>query len=97
MKIRHGFVSNSSSTSFTIYGVIITDADEDKIDGYDKIFHGDPNSYDSHTYLGVELTSMNMDETKKEFFDRVSKELSEELGRDVTNECQIYSESYYDG
>jgi hypothetical protein len=36
MKMRTGFVSNSSSTSFTIYGVSLSEKDIE--DGYKKLF-----------------------------------------------------------
>ncbi len=64
MKIRHGFVSNSSSTSFTVYGIRLDSEDEFKkltgIDLYefvsnsdlDDVF-GDPDAWDRYIYVGL--------------------------------------------
>jgi len=37
MKIRNGFVSNSSSSSFVVYGVKITDDEETKINNFEGL------------------------------------------------------------
>lgn len=101
MKIRLGFVSNSSSTSFTIYGIVLTEAEKNNLDimddaPYDLYHYGDPNG-DSMLYLGEDIDTMEMDETKKQWQEKVAKKLSEILGRDVSKECATHSESYYDG
>jgi len=64
MKIRHGFVSNSSSTSFTLYGAWLESEDE-FLELTGKDLHefekeselswefGDPNGYERLEYIGL--------------------------------------------
>ncbi len=67
MKIRNGFVSNSSSTSFTVYGVKLENESEFKdltnIDLYDFLrdsdlddLIGDPNEWNPSIYVGLVLS-----------------------------------------
>ncbi len=67
MKKRLGFVSNSSSTSFTVYGVKLENESEFKdltgIGLYDFVrdsdlddFFGDPNEWNPSTYVGLVLS-----------------------------------------
>ena len=67
MKIRIGYVSNSSSSSFTVYGARISDED-----GFEELtgmtvyayaeanklreVYGDPNAWDRYCYLGLVLS-----------------------------------------
>jgi len=67
MNIRLGFVSNSSSSSFTVYGACISDEDGfEELTGmtvYDyankhklRKVYGDPNAWDRYVYLGLVLS-----------------------------------------
>lgn len=99
MKIRRGFVSNSSTTSFCIYGAR-TKVDEDNYEGdlwketqelginYE---YGQCDDY----YLGAAWRSIKDDETGAEFKERV-KAAVKQIDPDVT-EFDTYEEAYRDG
>ena len=107
MKIRTGFVSNSSSSSFLIAGVlfkkenltgeIANDFDvQENIDKFEQSsldwnFDFDANKFledvfrpleinfsqeDHEFYIGIPLSSMEDNETKSEFFNRVKNALN---------------------
>ena len=66
MKIRQGFVSNSSSTSFCIYGVCLEDSkvDYEEIEGLAdaaevELYRGD----DDFKYLGLAWSTIKDDQT----------------------------------
>lgn len=124
MKIRNGFVSNSSSSSFCIYGTCV-DMDEllekvkstsilseeelervdeliendesyevvemleEKVDGL--VFHSDYEN--DQYYIGRNWSSVEDDETGKEFKNNVKEELEKLLGPDV--ELETYDEEIY--
>ena len=105
MRIRRGFISNSSSTSFTIYGAIINnELYEDLEDRYYKeimpekfldLHYGDPNG-EATKYLGASFDTMSMDETKSQWMNRVEDKIKE-LCPDANLEFGFYAESYYNG
>ena len=79
MKIRSGFVSNSSSSSFCLFGVFLG---EDKYGEAHELAKDSPlrvecgiNEYDDSTYVGLWPEDMNEDETLKEFRGRIRKYL----------------------
>jgi hypothetical protein len=104
MKIRQGFVSNSSTTSFCIYGMKYdgpesNDEDEDE-SLYDKLkgtgleHHRNPNG--GSPYVGMSPWNMEDDETMAQFRKRVEKLITKKLG--VSNpDCGIIEEAWYDG
>jgi hypothetical protein len=109
MKIRHGFVSNSSTTSFCIYGVC-RDNDEElykkfEVEDswglrevlekkYPDIFtSGGPEG--DCLYIGRELSSIKDNETGLEFKKSTAKMLSEIFGEEVS--CRIMEEGWRDG
>ena len=109
MKIRTGFVSNSSSTSFCIVGYytpLSSSSDEDKIDdiqqdleaaGVDVIHL--PDSYETEpVYIGLNITDMNDDETLKQFKDRAEKLIRDILGEDTPEgKPGILTDGWYNG
>jgi hypothetical protein len=84
MKTRLGFVSNSSSSSFLIAGIIINKIPKEYEDDYDWLesmqkkqpeltdfeMHY-PYDGDCGCYIGVSYDKIGMDETKKMFLNRV--------------------------
>ena len=88
MKIRNGFVSNSSSSSFCIYGTTISKYEIQELakaagqDQYDYLEYLLENSfcesnYDGYEYyyIGQSLLNLKNDETGGQFKDRTKEEL----------------------
>ena len=97
MKIRMGFVSNSSTSSFLIYGTDDISSEEydlisDKY--YKEIDYYCP--YGNHYYIGYSWDSIKDDETGKQFKDRVESKIKELLGRDNMS-FGTYEEAWQDG
>lgn len=104
MKVRHGFVSNSSTTSFTIYG-FYTEKEEEKekaeeiIDSSDTILDyqfGEGWGSSRPMYVGRCLDAMKGDETRNQFEADVVAEI-EKFFPGKGKEVSLYSESYRDG
>jgi hypothetical protein len=92
MKTRYGFISNSSSTSFCIFGTIINEEIKEKT--FLDVFYGDPNM-DGVTYIGLEYSNIQDTETGQQFKERIEQEVHRLLGPE--QECGTYEESYYNG
>lgn len=104
MKYRNGFVSNSSSTSFVLYGIRFK-RDEDSEEKASqlarstglKVLYGDYNLYVGLTESGeVEhsrVGDMRDDETRLQFQERIRNALPES----IRGEADWYSESWYNG
>ncbi len=83
MKIRSGFVSNSSSSSFCILGVSVDAETIDKLEGAYTELKGTrvrtqySISHDEGKYVGIDVTSMKDTETplllKQELVDTLAK------------------------
>lgn len=104
MKRRNGFVSNSSSTSFCIFGVIIDDAWGDVEDAVWKnggekslmVERGVDTYYDTN-FIGVDPNEIRDSETFGEFKIRVSKSISDIVGADVdVGSLSYYTDGGYD-
>ena len=76
MKIRNGFVSNSSSSSFCIYGKLYEKLDEKIIDKLDddatlEYYYGIENYGEDNVIVGMEPDCQKENETKREFRKRI--------------------------
>jgi len=110
MKIRNGFVSNSSSSSFCIFGACFEGDKlrevEDKIEDAEfnkqlkdmglKIIYGNPNNYESEVYIGKSWDSIGGDETGNQFKASIS-EAVKVLFSDESIECCSHEDAWYDG
>ena len=104
MKTRIGFVSNSSTTSFCIYGIrtedekikeIIENIDYLKLRefGISTYSHYDEGA----TFIGRSFHAIRDDETGLEFKNNTKLILKELLKENVDDQCFIYQEGWYDG
>lgn len=100
MKRRTGLVSNSSTTSFLIYG-ICTDGDEfelkddeDVTETLERIFNDEFEVYQPYdsVYVGKSWDHIQDDETGLEFKEKIQAMFEQKLGRKV--ECSTYEEAY---
>lgn len=89
MKVRAGFVSNSSSTSFCVVGIAVpSDEYEEKLDFSElesnlNIRYGIDNYYDC-VIIGKSIESMNDNQTLHEFKKEVLKMIQKEYDKNVT-------------
>ncbi|MFA5745623.1 MAG: hypothetical protein WCX79_00290 [Candidatus Paceibacterota bacterium] len=82
MKTRLGFVSNSSSSSFLIAGIIIGEIPKEFEDDYDWLEHmqkkhAELKDFEKHCpfddcgyYIGISYDKIEMDETRRQFLQR---------------------------
>jgi hypothetical protein len=98
MKTRKGFVSNSSSTSFCIYGASIKETSD--VDIWEKaieaglIAYSRPEYNDDYMYVGRQWSGIKDDETGAAFKADTKKKIEEAFG---SQECSTYEMGWYDG
>jgi hypothetical protein len=97
MKFRQGFVSNSSSCSFLIYGAHVNDYDEEKVDELEDWAYKNNYAIEFPEYMGLYIgkswSSVKDDETGKQFKEKIEKDLKK-LG---FNEFNTFSYAWYNG
>ena len=104
MKIRSGFVSNSSSSSFCLLGVYIAGEDKEA----QKLFHeriGETeleleyacNEWDDSITVGLPPYKMQEDETLRQFKERVVTELKKIDADDWVKEISWHTDGGYNG
>ena len=98
MKTRIGFVSNSSTTSFCIYGAKFDDLNEKQRDEFENLYEGDFGVHygeDGEIYLGRSPFSIKDDETGIQFKESVQNFIKSKTGKDV--KCGWHKEAYRNG
>jgi hypothetical protein len=109
VKVRTGFVSNSSSSSFLIWGVYLSESKirellplpegsvyralDERLKGTDLESHSP--GYDSNHYIGLSWDKVKDDETGAHFKARVQEALTRVFGAPV--ECGTHEEAWHDG
>jgi len=80
MKIRFGFFSNSSSSSFCIFGLSIDDIEELNFEGIEGFYGEDDGLY----YIGSSLVCCGDDETmgdfKRKIMEKIRSKAKETIG-----------------
>lgn len=111
MKIRNGFVSNSSSTSFTLYGIEVANHEE----FLEKFGNGEMyvevlaqkwglGEYcgDNSTYIGLIISGdfehcSECDMRDDETKIQFMDRIKNSFPEELRNQCNWHSESYYNG
>ena len=102
MKCRNGFVSNSSSSSFLIYGTTIANGDGEDLDDRIrklKLKLGTWNICGDAEYVGASWDKVGDDETGKQFKERVQAavdRLTDDLGVE-REKCATCAAAWFDG
>jgi len=98
MKIRKGFVSNSSSTSFCIYGIHIYNPTNDlyeEAEGLGLFVRGDQGG--DGLYIGKSWTHIGNDETGRQFKEAAQETVNKLSISDKQKSCRTIQEGWFDG
>ena len=110
MKLRSGFVSNSSSCSFCIYGSYFESHEIEEItkklqtDDFESLFEntslaveGMGSDFGGGLFVGKYWKRIKDDQTGKQFKQEVEDALKEVLKDSTPISCSTYEEAWYNG
>jgi len=96
MKLRLGFVSNSSSTSFCIYGIWVDNPEKELRDMAEKLgLFCQRDQYGDGLYIGREWSSIGDDVTGRQFKEATQEKVNK-LPVDAKT-CTTHEEGWWDG
>lgn len=96
MKHRNGFVSNSSTTSFLIYGISVEkDIEEDIVEKEGLDYKYGPDYKYGSRYIGRSWSSIKDDETGADFKKDVEAKIAKIMGKTV--ECETIKMAWFNG
>lgn len=98
MKIRTSFVSNSSSSSFCIFGAVVPDDTADLtviIDDTDINYEYGISDYMDQVLVGAKPWNIGINETRGSFEERVTKKIQSIFGENI--KCKWYTDGGYQG
>jgi len=109
MKIRNGFVSNSSSSSFLIFGAYFSGEKANEIEALEgdaefnkqlkdfglKLIYGNPNDYERSVYIGKSWDRIGNDETGQQFKNSIAENVKVLLS-DESIECSSHEDAWTD-
>jgi broad specificity phosphatase PhoE len=95
MKIRHGFVSNSSTSSFLIYGTTLTGDEYDEVDWKAVREAGLETHHPEYgdLVIGASWDTVKDDETGKQFKERVESAITKLIKREA--DCSTHEDAWY--
>jgi hypothetical protein len=98
MKVRQGFVSNSSTSSFLIYGACVSKHDFPNEQAFEDLRNDNIDGLVCHNiegtcYAGRSWSAVRDDQTGLQFKQEVAARLAEVLGKPI--ECTTISEAWY--
>lgn len=97
MKTRNGFVSNSSTSSFCIYGAMVdrNKVNEEEMEKWGlEVYYGDSNWEQDKIYVGKSWSSIKDDETGAQFKKQIESLLKRLFDID---KCSTIEKAWYDG
>lgn len=98
MKIRNGFVSNSSSSSFCIFGAVVDEKGYEQIEKEVSdagLYYNWGPEFSEGVYVGREWSKIGDDETGQQFKDSVEEDLERIFGKPL--KCSTHEQGWYDG
>jgi hypothetical protein len=95
MKQRNGFVSNSSSSSFCIFGGVVDNDEKELPKGSSLDYVYGISNYADSILVGCAPQDMGEDETRGRFEERITKEIHKIFGNNIA--CSWYTDGGYNG
>jgi len=103
MKIRSGWISNSSTTSFCIYGAQLKEEPSVGDDQWEYFEDNTPTGFeveygfDDEAYMGISWKNIKDDETGAEFKTRIREKIMSKFNYLKEEDFHTFEEAYRDG